>query len=423
MPDNVILGGGIAGIAAAYFARQRGIDATVYEALDSPGGLADSFSVEGFRFDNAAHISFATEPEVRAVFDRTPYRTLFADAWCWEDGHWLRHPVQNNLFPLPAADKVELIAGVLERPQLHEHNYRDWLIAQYGEAIATRFPMRYTRKYWTVPAQDLSTTWIANRMRRSDVQEILFGAMSPDTPHTYYLSEVRYPERGGYRAFLEPMLAECDVRCDHRVTAVDPRSRSVTFADGATSGYRRMISTLALPALIPMIADVPADIRAAASSLFATAVDLISVGFSRPDVPTRLVTYVYDEDILAARICASSLTSPNNAPDGCSSLQFEIYSSPRRPQTASVEEMKRNTLMAIERLGLARSEDVVLLHHKRLPYGNIVYDHGMEERRDRVRDWLARQGIVTAGRFGEWNYLWSNQSFMSGMRASRGFSE
>jgi protoporphyrinogen oxidase len=41
----------------------------------------------------------------------------------------------------------------------------------------------------------------------------------------------------------------------------------------------------------------------------------------------------------------------------------------------------------------------------------------MEDRRDRVRAWVEAQGIGLAGRFGEWAYLWSNQSFMSGRAA------
>ena len=42
----------------------------------------------------------------------------------------------------------------------------------------------------------------------------------------------------------------------------------------------------------------------------------------------------------------------------------------------------------------------------------------MEARRDRVRRWVAAQQIRLAGRFGEWAYLWSNQSFMSGRAAA-----
>ncbi|MBK8360423.1 MAG: hypothetical protein IPL15_16165 [Comamonadaceae bacterium] len=49
----------------------------------------------------------------------------------------------------------------------------------------------------------------------------------------------------------------------------------------------------------------------------------------------------------------------------------------------------------------------------------MVFDIGMEERRDLVLNWLEQVGIMTAGRFGEWAYLWSNQAFMSGLKAAQ----
>lgn len=111
-------------------------------------------------------------------------------------------------------------------------------------------------------------------------------------------------------------------------------------------------------------------------------------------------------------------------PAGCSSLQFEIYSSPRNPQTHSPEELKADTMMALKKMGLVKGEDEVLfMHHKQLPWGNVVFDLGMEERRALVLNWLEKVGIISAGRFGEWDYLWSNQAFMSGMRAAQKMSQ
>jgi hypothetical protein len=42
----------------------------------------------------------------------------------------------------------------------------------------------------------------------------------------------------------------------------------------------------------------------------------------------------------------------------------------------------------------------------------------MEEKRDNILSWLTSVGVLPAGRFGEWDYLWSNQAFMSGKAAS-----
>jgi protoporphyrinogen oxidase len=416
--ENVVLGAGISGLAAAYGAREAGKPVTIFEARQAAGGLLDNFTVDGFRFDHAVHLSFATEPEVRAVFDRSTYHTHQPEAVNWDEAQWLRHPVQNNMFPLPAEEKVELIAGLAEAPTGPVANYGDWLEQQYGRPIAERWPMRYTEKYWTVPAAQLGTDWIGQRVRRADIREVLHGAMSKETPHYFYAKEMRYPEQGGYRSFIEPMITDADIRYGKRAMRIDPGTGTIGFADGDAVSYERLVSTLPLPILAELIVNVPDGVRNDARSLFATSVDLISIGFNRADVPPALWFYIYDRDILAARAYSPSWKAPNNAPPGCSSLQFEIYSSPRSEQH-SPETMKANTIEALERMGLATPEDIVTVDHRRIPYGNVVFDVGMEERRDRVLDWVRDQGIEVAGRFGEWAYLWSNQAMMSGLGAGR----
>lgn len=418
---NLILGAGVAGLGAAHAARQRGRDAVIYEARDRAGGLLDNFTVETergrFRFDTAVHLSFASEPEVRAVFDRTPYLTHNPDSLCFDHGHWLKHPVQNNLFALPPEEKVPLIAGLAAAPEGEIANYRDWLLQQYGEPIAARFPLVYTEKYWTLPAERLGTRWVGQRMRRADLSEVLWGAFSAETPNTYYVKEMRYPAKGGYRAFIEPLIAESEIVYGAEAVAIDPDARTVRFADGREVGYDTLVSTLPLPELAAIMG-ATSEVMADADTLFATTVDLISIGFGRPAVSPALWFYIYDREVWAARGWSPDWKSPDNVPDGCSAIQFEIYGSRERPTTPDVEALKRNTVEGVERMGLASYEDILFVHHHHLPWGNVVFDLGMEERRDRVRAWVESRGVRTAGRFGEWDYLWSNQSMLSGMRAA-----
>jgi protoporphyrinogen oxidase len=61
---------------------------------------------------------------------------------------------------------------------------------------------------------------------------------------------------------------------------------------------------------------------------------------------------------------------------------------------------------------------VLFLDHRTLPFGNVVFDLGMEARRNMVRDYLTGIGVVLAGRFGEWEYYWSDDSLLSGLRAA-----
>jgi protoporphyrinogen oxidase len=253
MTDVLIIGGGVAGLGAARAARQRGLDALVLEAGSRPGGLLDSFVVDGFRFDNAVHLSFATEPEVREIFDRTPYFEHEAVSLCWDKGHWLRHPVQNNLFPLPVEERVALIEGLARQEQGDIRNYRDWLVQQYGTPIAARWPLVYTEKYWTIPAEEMGTAWIGPRMRQAALGEVLLGAMAERAPNTYYVSTMRYPKKGGYRAFIEPMIEETAIYCERSVVSIDPSARSVRVSSGEDYSYRHLVSTAPLPDLLGMI--------------------------------------------------------------------------------------------------------------------------------------------------------------------------
>lgn len=423
----VILGGGIAGLSAACRAMDLGLDPVVYEASARPGGLLDSFEIETpegrWLFDNAVHLSFATEDEVRAVFDKTPYLEHEARSLNWDEGHWIPHPVQNNLYSLPVEEKIDLISSFSDHlanlPAIDRiGNYRDWLVYQYGGKIAERWPLRYTKKYWTLDAEALGTDWIGSRMRPASMQEILRGALSERAPNTYYVSTMRYPAQGGYRAFLTPLLEKTTVKTGYRALSIDNKAGVITFANGEVCRYDAMISTIPLPSLIDLMLDVPAEIRGAAASLFATSIDLVSLGLRKPDASPSLWFYIYDEDILAARVYSPSWKSSENAPAGHTSLQFEIYSSRHWQHGLSADELIGHCIEALIRMKIATRDDVVFSHHKYLPFGNVVFDQDMECRRDLVRRWVESEGIMLAGRFGEWDYLWSNQAFMSGRRAA-----
>jgi protoporphyrinogen oxidase len=411
--EIAILGGGIAGLGAHFAALRSGIKATIYEARRTPGGLLDNFSIEGFRFDQAVHLSFASEPLVREIFDQTPYWRHSSTAYCYEGATRLKHPVQNNLYPLPIEDRISLIKSFLQRPEsTNSKDYESWLRHQYGDQIADRFPLKYTHKYWDTPARNLSTTWIGDRMRRATLEEILAGAMSADTPNHYYAKEMRYPKTGGYRAFLNPLLATADIKCGHRCIEIDTHNRKLSFANGEIIHYDTLLSTLPLPELPALCKAMPQEIEFSATQLVATSVDLISIGMKGTAI-RDLWLYIYDDDIYASRAYSPSVKSPANAPDGHSSLQFEIYNRGTRPRHSPAE-LRKNTLMALERLGISAGNQVLFVDHRRIRYGNVIFELGMETHRENVISWCDSVGVHSCGRFGAWDYLWSNQSFLSG---------
>ncbi|RTY34142.1 hypothetical protein EKD00_08745 [Chlorobium phaeovibrioides] len=414
----LILGAGIAGISAAYHAKLQGNhNALILEKSMRAGGLLNNFEVEGFRFDQAIHLSFTKDEYVRSVFDEVPHYAHYPDVYCYETPHWLKHPVQNNLFQLSIEERVSLIKSFFSRPDSQPQNFYEWLVHQYGEEIANRYPVPYTKKYWATEPVNLGLDWISGRMRRASADEILHGSMTSKTGNGYYAQEMRYPKEGGYRAFIEPLLKDLNIHLSKHVVAVDVSKRIVKCADGSEYGYDYLVNTLPLPLFVEMLKDVPATIREAAKTLWATQVDLLSVGISKPDAVPHLWFYLYDEGLLPARAYSVGHKSPSNIPTGCSAIQFEIYSSPRRPLAINVESLNQHVLEILDKLGIAKQEDVIFVDHRSLPYGNVVFDLGMEDTRNIVREYLYAIGVLLAGRFGEWEYYWSDQAFMSGKNA------
>jgi protoporphyrinogen oxidase len=420
MVEVAVVGGGIAGLAAAYKLEQYGIKFDLYEKNSAVGGLLRNFEVDGYRFDHAIHLSFATESEVREIFDQTPFITHKPESKCSYSGLWLRHPVQNNLSPLPNPEKVEIIESFINRPEREIANYDDWLRYQFGDVFTDRFPKPYTEKYWDCEPKHLGTDWIGSRMHRASIREVLEGAFQSDVPNYYYAKEMRYPKEGGYYAFLTPLIEKTrhQTKLHHQVASIDLNRKRLAFTNGVERGVDKLISTMPLPELISVIKDVPDNIAGLAKKLEWTRVHLVSFGFNRPDVVKDLWFYIYDEDIFASRAYSPSLKSLDNVPEGKSSIQFEIYESSNNPEKFKYEDIVDNCFYAIEKLDIASKKDVVVTDSRTLEFGNVTFYKGMEADRDIIKNWLAEQGVHLAGRFGKWEYLWSNQALVSGFSSA-----
>ena len=415
MSGLVILGGGVAGIAASYTANKIGIKNELFEASSRTGGLLDNFSVSNFRFDHAVHLSFTQNEYVRSIFDCVPYVTHKPTPRNYEKNKWFKHPIQNNLFPLSAEEKVHAIKDFINRP-VHKNiqNYEDWLFHQYGTYITERFPLKYTEKYWNVPANQLTTDWIGNRMYQPSIDEVLYGAFTDQTPNTYYAAHMRYPQVGGYKAFISPMEKEVMIHTNKRAVELDVKNRLVYFQDGKNVYYDNLISSIPLPEIISIMRDVPQEIQSAADALWATSIALVSIGFNQPDIAKDLWFYIYDEDILASRAYSPSLKSRDNVPENCSSYQFEIYFSKNRPLPMTKDLLLEHIIESLVKMKITSKSDIIVTDVRTIPYGNVVFDHNIKVCREKVIRFLMNQRIYPIGRFGEWNYLWSDQSLLSG---------
>jgi len=422
-----ILGAGISGISAGYHLKKAGKESVIFEKDDQWGGLCGNFTVDGFRFDKAIHLSFTDNEYVKGLFaDASDYITHKPESYNYYKGCWIKHPVQNNLYPLSSELKISIIKDFINNKYdgQEPENYEEWLRFQYGDFFAENFPIPYTRKYWVLEAIDLSVSWVGKRMHKPNIEEVLYGAFNSETQNHYYAKEMRYPVKHGYKYFLHRMASECNIRLNKKAIKIDTDNKEIYFDDGEIFKYTELISSIPLPEYTKLIDNIPADVASAAENLKCTQVGLVSIGLKRKDIPKHLWFYVYDEDFEPARCNSPSYKSPDNAPEGMSSLQFEIYylENYREKKNTDQEIIDDIVNRAVE-MGIFKSEDVAAADFRILEYGNVVFYKKMEEDREKVLSFLKRRNIHPVGRFGKWEYLWSDQSLLSGIDVAANLTE
>jgi len=423
----VVLGSGMGGLGAANRLSADGIRPVLYDRNPYHGGHTASFTHEGgFVFDIGPHISFTKDPRIQELFAESvggQFETIQIRLNNFWRGYWPLHPVQLHLHGLPEDVIIKVITDFVEASQKPEGpitNYAEWLLASFGKTFAELFPMQYTRKYHLTTAENMSTDWLGPRIYRPSLEEVLRGALSPSAPNIHYITHFRYPSEGGFGSYLKKFLPMADLRLGHELVGLDPRSRELTFRNGARTSYDAVVSSIPLPEIVPMIAGTPPDVLAAAKRLACSTCVLVNVAVDREDLSEAHMSYFYDQDICFTRLSFPHMLSARNVPAGTGSIQAEVYySSKYRPLDVTPESLIEPVIADLRKCGLLRETDRILFKNAFLvPYANVIFDLDRAEALKTVHAYLDEIGIAYCGRYGDWGYMWTDESFISGERAA-----
>jgi protoporphyrinogen oxidase len=427
MPDGVIvLGAGLAGLSAAH---HLGGDCEVFEKEESIGGHCRTKRVEGFNFDEGAHVFFGKDDCSRQfVLNPLNQELIHHRAEIWNnygDQRYGRYPVQANASALPADLSTRCVLDFIEaarQPDQEVRNYAEWCYATLGKSFAEEFLLRYARKIWTVEPQELSTEWLGSnagkRISRPSLEQVIRGAIDPNPQELNYLTGFCYPASGGFGRIVGPLASgTTSLRLGCGVTRIEAEARRITFRGGIIRNYVAAISTIPLPALVQLIVDAPSEVRDAAGGLMWTSVRCVNLGVARPNVGHGHWVYFYDHEVPFFRVSFPSKFAPGNAPPGFSSISCEIAYSRRRPLDEN--EVVGRTVDALKRAGiLLESDSIVLEDQIDIPYAYVVFDFERAPSLRIIHSWLEGVGIHACGRFGEWGYHWSFEAIESGRRVA-----
>ena len=424
-----ILGSGMAALGAAHHCHENNVDCVLFDKNPYPGGHTATFKHDnGFVFDDGPHISFTKDERLRSLFASNVGGNVdkpVAVVNNYYHGNWIKHPVQTNLYNVPNALKTKCILDFIEvssdKNPDKPANYLDWLTKTYGETIATSFPAVYGTKYHTVGPELMSTVWIGPRMYRPTLEEVITGAIEEETDDVHYVSDFRYPKKDGFFAFLKPFCDKSELHLDHEVSQIDAAAKTIEFTNGHIEKFEQLVSSIPLDDLVPMIKDAPSDVLEAAAKLACTQCVTVNIGVDRDDFTKATWTYIYDEDIVMTRLSFPHNMSPGTCPEGCGSIQAEVYFSDKyKPMDVDADSLVDLVIKDLIRIGLLKEdENIIHAEAKFIKHANIIFDLDREDALPIVHKWLDEIGINYVGRFGEWGYHWTDEAFKSGERGAR----
>jgi protoporphyrinogen oxidase len=417
----------MAGFGAAHRVHEAGAKAVLFDKRSHFGGHTASFTYPGgITFDEGPHVSFTKHERIQKLLAEAvdqKYETFHTKVNNYWKGFWVKHPAQINLYGLPP----ELIVNVLRdfvEAQHRQHppiqNYEEWLRASFGHAFAENFPMLYTVKYHTTTAQNMSTDWIGPRLYQAKLEEVLRGALLPSTSDVHYIPGFRYPSHGGFVSYLRRFMESSDVRLNHVLAQIDAKKKELRFQNGTVVPYSGLVSSVPLPDLVPLIEGAPKDVLDAAARLACTDLVIVNLVVDRPELIDAHWTYIYDQDVFFTRLSTPHLQSRHNVPPGCGSLQAECYYSHKyRPLDRKPKDCIEPVIRDLKRIGVLKETDKILFQDTMyIEYANVIFDLERAAAVATVHGYLDDLGIRYCGRYGDWAYIWTDESFMSGEKAA-----
>jgi len=432
----VIIGGGPTGLGAAYRLHELGYENwALYEKSDYLGGHACSHVDDhGFVWDEGGHVIFSHYPYFDKLVDDmlgAEENQLVRESWIVKENSWIPYPFQNNLRYLPKSLQVSCLLGAAKAAAETNHqessNFRDWILATFGEGIAEAFMFPYNFKVWTTPLEQMSKSWMAERVSVVDFKRLLENViLERDDVAWGPNNKFRFPRYGGTGEIYRRMAQRFPdrVKTGKELVAVDAAGKRVSFSDGTGDTYDVLISTGPLDLLVRMLKPAEGGLMDAVADLHHNNLLVLGLGLEKKIDTGKCWIYFADDDMPCYRATYFSHYSPFNVPKGdterYSSLMCEMsFRVGETPDPAKEIDRVVDYLIRAKILEESDRSRIVSRYHRTVAYSYPIPTLGRDRALATLQPALLGRGIYSRGRFGAWRYEIGNMdhSVMMGVEA------
>jgi protoporphyrinogen oxidase len=446
----VVLGAGLAGLAAAWELARGGARVTVLEKERRVGGMAASWEVGPYWLDYGPHRFHSRDPELVAHL----YDLLQGDVVVRQRrsrihlrGRFFDYPLQlaNVLNNLPVGllaragtdYLLERLARRL-RPRPDEH-FEAWVVQRFGRTLYELFFRPYTEKAWGMPCTRISADWASQRIAQASLWDTLVKTLRPprDGEVRSLVTEFHYPARGGIGRIARRYAAEVaerggEIRLGTSLERVEVSAGRARRVVGRVEGREvtlpcdHVVNTLPWTTLLRSLrfADEPglsAEARAAVDGLETIGIVFVYLEVDRASVMPDHWIYLPGPELAVHRVSEFKNFCDAAAPGDRTVLCCEITCRPGDSRWRMTPEQAEVLALAdLCTVGLLQPGEGRLLTLGRLPHAYPVYDLDYRARVQALRRETRRvANLVTTGRQGLMRYNNMDHSMAMGRKVAR----
>ncbi|OGF56109.1 MAG: hypothetical protein A2497_00560 [Candidatus Firestonebacteria bacterium RifOxyC12_full_39_7] len=411
-----ILGGGLAGLSAAFHLKKLKKDFIIFEKEEKTGGLSASFIVNKFSFDYTGHFLHFKSNYGKALVYRLLKKNLklhYRKAVVYISGEYVPYPFQVNYFKLKNKSiAAECEKGLLKIKSLkkkkHFKTFKEWILGTTGEGIAKHFMLPYNEKLYKSGLNKLLPSGPITYIPDIKEKKKVYG----------YNKEFYYPKEGGIEALSKAISGEVFTRIlfNSKVTGLDGETVNFNGHRGV-SMFDSVISTIPLPELIPIIKNVPENVLRAAKKLKYVSVFALNLGIGRQSVNKNHWIYFADPKISFYRVGFYSNVSKKLCPPYTSSLYAEV--SIKQGEEFDGKKLAERIKKDLIKTGILSKHDSIIAEQPLfIKYAYVVFDLNYYKNMAIINRYLKKKKIASIGRYGSWNYSAMEDALLDGKTAA-----
>lgn len=439
----VILGGGLAGLAAGYELSRAKKKVIVVEKWNQVGGLARTIKVKEFSFDTGPHRWYTKSNMVNdwmlkilgKEVIKVPRLTRI-----YFDGKFFYYPIKlfnalSGIGPFKACQAVSdyitarIKARMFPRKLL---TMEDGYINQFGKTLYDIFFKRYSEKLWGQDCKKISIDWVGQRTRGINILTIIKDTFFKSKNVVSLVDEFSYPQKGIGR--LAEKLAQEIIRnggeiiTSAEVIKINSQKNKIisivlkTDKKQLTITGEQFISSIPISDLVKMLKPSPAGkIFSLAENLHYRDELQVALFVRKTHITPDTWIYVHPKEIPFMRVMEMDNWSNVLSPPSTTTLVFEVAcdENDNMWKKADNEIIKIITKSYIDEFKLINHSDVIGGYVNRMPKEYPVYHLGYKEDVDEIKQYLHRYiNLQLVGRNGTFRYNNMDHSVEMGLYAA-----